>query len=112
MTAFRALRHQPVSARGSGVTRLDVCERGSVRHLDHYTLPETNRRQDAIRDEIKDRPARTFLNADRQCIFYHHYFDWGKREMAPIFIYDFRLEPFPKRHIYAKRARWDESKRV
>ena len=88
--------------------------------LDHYTLPETNRRQDAIRDEIKDRPARTFLNADRQWtfgqderIFYHRYFDWAKREMAPIFIYDFRLEPFDlSRHIYAERARWDESKRA
>ena len=88
--------------------------------LDHYTLPETNRRQDAIRDEIKDRPVRTFLNADRQWtfgqderIFYHRYFDWGKREMAPIFIYDFRLEPFElKRHIYAERARWDEEQRA
>ncbi|MEZ5393075.1 MAG: LptF/LptG family permease [Bryobacterales bacterium] len=57
---------------------------GALFALDHYTLPETNRRQDAIRDEIKDRPARTFLNADRQWtfsmderIFYHHYFDWG-----------------------------------
>jgi LPS export ABC transporter permease LptG/LPS export ABC transporter permease LptF len=88
--------------------------------LDQYTLPETNRRQDAIRDEIKDRPARTFLNADRQWtfgqderIFYHRYFDWTKREMAPIFIYDFRLEPFDlRRHIYAERARWDEQRRA
>jgi lipopolysaccharide export LptBFGC system permease protein LptF len=60
------------------------------------------------------------LNADRQWtfgqderIFYHRYFDWTKREMAPIFVYDFRLEPFDlKRHIYAERARWDERQRA
>jgi lipopolysaccharide export LptBFGC system permease protein LptF len=33
--------------------------------------------------------------------------------MAPIFVYDFRLEPFDlTRHIYAERARWDEAQRA
>ena len=89
---------------------------GALFVLDHYWLPQTNRRQDAIRDEIKGRPARTFLRADRQWtfglserIFYHRYFDWNAREMAPVFVYDFQQEPFElRRHLYAEKARWDE----
>ncbi len=88
---------------------------GGLFALDHYYLPETNRRQDAIRDEIKGRPARTFLRPDRQWthgqrerIFYHRYFDWDKRELAGVNVYDFGLEPFRlTRVITADKARWD-----
>ena len=88
--------------------------------LDHYYLPETNRRQDAIRDEIKGRPVRTFLRADRQWtfgqrerIFYHRYFDYQQKEMGAVFVYDLGAEPFElKRHISAERARWNEAQRA
>ena len=88
---------------------------GMLFALDHYWLPQLNRRQDAIRDEIKGRPPRTFLRADRQWtfglserIFYHRYFDWNAQEMGPVFVYDFRHEPFElSRHLYADKARWD-----
>lgn len=84
--------------------------------LDQFWLPQMNRRQDAIRDEIKGRPPRTFLRADRQWtfglserIFYHRYSDWNAREMGPVFIYDFQREPFElKRHLYAEKARWND----
>ena len=119
LTAFRACGVS-LYRLAAPVLATSLLVSGALFALDHYTLPETNRRQDAIRDEIKDRPARTFLNADRQWtfgqderIFYHRYFDWAQREMAPIFIYDFRLEPFDlSRHIYAERARWDDAKRA
>lgn len=118
LTAFRACGVS-LYRLAAPVLLTSILVSGTLFALDHYTLPETNRRQDAIRDEIKDRPARTFLNADRQWtygqderIFYHRYFDWAKREMAPIFVYDFRTEPFDlSRHIYAERARWDEARR-
>jgi LPS export ABC transporter permease LptF len=36
--------------------------------FDHYWVPEADRRQDAIRAEIKGRPAQTFLRPDRRWI--------------------------------------------
>ena len=119
-----AKHHELTAFRACGVslyrlaTPILICSlglSGLLFSLDHYYLPETNRRQDAIRDEIKGRPVRTFLRADRQWtfgqrerIFYHRYFDYQKKEMAPVFVYDFAVEPFElKRHISAERARWD-----
>ncbi|MEX2300518.1 MAG: LptF/LptG family permease [Bryobacterales bacterium] len=83
--------------------------------LDYYYLPETNRKQDAIRDEIKGRPVRTFLRPDRQWtagksdrIFYHLFFDPRQKMLAGVDVYDFDAEPFRlRRHISAERARWD-----
>jgi len=119
-----AKHHELIAFRACGVslyrlaTPILICSlglSGLLFTLDHYYLPESNRRQDAIRDEIKGRPVRTFLRADRQWtfgqrdrIFYHRYFDFQKREMAPVFVYDFGIEPFRlQRHISAERARWD-----
>jgi LPS export ABC transporter permease LptG/LPS export ABC transporter permease LptF len=84
--------------------------------LDYYYLPETNRKQDAIRDEIKGRPVRTFLRPDRQWtagrqdrIFYHLFFDSRQKILAGVKVYDFAPEPFRlRRHISAERARWDD----
>ncbi len=83
--------------------------------LDYYYLPETNRKQDAIRDEIKGRPVRTFLRPDRQWtagrhdrIFYHSFFDPEQKILAGVSVYDFDHEPFQlRRHVSAERARWD-----
>ena len=89
---------------------------GSLFALDYYYLPETNRKQDAIRDEIKGRPVRTFVNPDRRWtrgkkdrIFYHRFFDSEEQVLAAANVYDFDSEPFRlKRHISAERARWDQ----
>ncbi len=88
---------------------------GGLFALDEYYLPNTNRKQDAIRDEIKGRPARTFLRPDRQWthglqnrIFYHQFFDTENAEFIGINIYDLALDPFRlTRHISAERAHWD-----
>ncbi len=85
--------------------------------LDYYYLPETNRKQDAIRDEIKGRPVRTFLRPDRRWMFgkgeriYHHrFFDSREKAFAKINVYDFDEESFQLvRHIAAERAHWDDS---
>ena len=84
--------------------------------LDYYYLPEMNRKQDAIRDEIKGRPVRTFLKPDRRWMFgkgeriYHHrFFDSQEKTFAKINVYDFDEQSFRlKRHIAAERAYWDE----
>jgi LPS export ABC transporter permease LptG/LPS export ABC transporter permease LptF len=88
---------------------------GSLFAFDHYWVPEADRRQDAIRAEIKGRPAQTFLRPDRRWIsgldnrmFYYRYFDQAESVMLDVNVYEidpvrFRL----KRHISAERARWE-----
>ena len=90
---------------------------GALFAFDHYWVPEADRRQDAIRAEIKGRPAQTFLRPDRRWIsglhdrmFYYKYFDQGERVMLGVNVYEidpvrFRL----KRHVSAERARWEPS---
>lgn len=90
---------------------------GALFAFDHYWVPESDRRQDALRAEIKGRPAQTFLRPDRRWIsglhdrmFYYKYFDQAQRVMLGVNVFEidpvrFRL----KRHIAAERARWEPS---
>ena len=88
--------------------------------LDYRYLPETNRKQDAIRDEIKGRPVRSFLRPGRQWtfgrnsrIFYHRFFDPQQQVLAGLNVYDLDPETFRlRRHIAAERARWDVEQRA
>jgi len=83
--------------------------------LDDTYLPFANQRQDALRNEIKGRPAQTYYQPSRQWIF---------GENAKIYNYElfdpdhelfgglnvFELDPASfaiKRRIYAARAHWD-----
>ena len=78
-------------------------------------LPEANRRQDALRDEIKGRAPRTYLRPDRKWIYgqgpriyYYTYFDTRASAMDGVNVYEFDMHPFRlKRHISAQRARWE-----
>ena len=90
---------------------------GALFAFDHYWVPEADRRQDALRAEIKGRPAQTFLRPDRRWIsglhdrmFYYKYFDQAQHVMLGVNVFEidparFRL----KRHISAERARWEPS---
>jgi LPS export ABC transporter permease LptG len=90
---------------------------GSLFAFDHYWVPEADRRQDAIRAEIKGRPAQTFLRPDRKWIyglhdriFYYKYFDQAELVMVGVNVYEIDPGPFRlKKHIYAERARWEPS---
>lgn len=85
--------------------------------LEETYLPAANRRQDALRDEIKGRPPRTYLRPDRQWtfglrdrIFYHRAFDSRTKTFSGISVFDLRPDPFElRRQIHAEGARWDES---
>ncbi len=88
--------------------------------LEESYLPEANRRQDALRDEIKGRPPRTYLRPDRQWtfglqdrIFYHRAFDSRSKVFSGLTVYDLRSEPFElHRQIQAEHARWDQANDV
>lgn len=83
--------------------------------FDHYWVPEADRRQDAIRAEIKGRPAQTFLRPDRKWIsgirdrmYFYRYFDQAAEMMGGVNVYEIDPEHFRlKKHISAERARWE-----
>ncbi len=89
---------------------------GGLFLFDHYVLPEANRRQDAIRNQIKGRPVRTYLRPDRQWIFgrgsriyYYNYFDPARGMLGGVNVFEFEPDRFRlARHISAQRAQWNE----
>jgi LPS export ABC transporter permease LptG len=83
--------------------------------FDYYYVPEANRRQDAIRAEIKGSPVRTYDRPEQTWIsgqgwrrfYYYKYLDSSKGEMGGVIV--FELEPASfrlRRHISAERAYW------
>jgi LPS export ABC transporter permease LptG/LPS export ABC transporter permease LptF len=85
--------------------------------FDYYYIPEANRKQDAIRNEIKGRPVQTYLRPDRKWIFgkgsriyYYLYFDAVEQLMAGVSVYELDPRTFQMtRHISAERARWSSN---
>ena len=88
---------------------------GALFSMDQRFLPEMNRLQDEIRNEIKGRPVQTYLNPNRQWtfgqserIFFHSFFDSENSVLAGVNVYDLDLHDFKlTRHIKAERAHWD-----
>ena len=88
--------------------------------FDHYYVPGANRRQDALRNEIKGRPVQTYLRPDRKWIFgqgpriyFYKYFDAGEGVMVGVSVYELDEAAFRlRRHISAERARWARSLRA
>jgi LPS export ABC transporter permease LptF/LPS export ABC transporter permease LptG len=90
--------------------------------FDEFYLPAANRRQEALRSVIKDKPARTFLRPDRQWIsgqttsngdpqriFYYQFFDSSKNVFANVTVFEFDPATFAlRRRIFASSAHWNE----
>lgn len=83
--------------------------------FDFYIIPDANRTQDAIRNEIKGRPVQTYLRPDRKWIFgegsriyYYRYFEASEGVMGDVHVYELDPASFRLvRHIAAERARWE-----
>jgi LPS export ABC transporter permease LptG/LPS export ABC transporter permease LptF len=88
--------------------------------FDQYYLPQANRRQEALRNIIKGKPAQTVLRPEQNWIFgephpgepdrifYYQFFDPEHNEFANLSIFEFNPSTFAlSRRIFAARAVWD-----
>ena len=84
---------------------------------DQFYLPHTNKRQEALHNQIKGKPPQTYLRPDRKWIFgqnndiyYYQFFDADRNQFGNITI--FQLDPASfaiTRRIHAERAHWAET---
>src|SRR5580700_10757375 len=84
---------------------------------DQFYLPHTNKRQEALHNQIKGKPPQTYLRPDRRWIFgqnndiyYYQFFDADRNQFGNITI--FQLDPASftiTRRIHAERAHWAET---
>jgi LPS export ABC transporter permease LptG len=88
---------------------------GGLFAFDHYWVPDADRIQDAIRSEIKGRPAQTYLDPKRTWfygledrIYNYKYFDQKANVMLGVNVFEIDPATFRlKKHIVAERARWE-----
>jgi len=84
---------------------------------DQLYLPYTNKRQDALRNRIKGKPAQTYLRPDRKWIFgqhsdiyYYQFFDPDRDVFGGVSVFQFDPHTFQITHrITADRAHWSNS---
>ena len=84
---------------------------------DQIYLPHTNKRQEALHNQIKGKPAQTYLRPDRKWIFgqhndiyYYQFFDPDRDQFANVTI--FQIDPASfvvSERIHADRAHWADS---
>ncbi|MDR3749577.1 MAG: LPS export ABC transporter permease LptF [Acidobacteriota bacterium] len=87
--------------------------------FDQLYIPQTNRQQEILRNQIKGRPAQTYLQADRKWIFgqsnqiyYYQVFDPDNNLFGGITIFEFDPNSFQlTRRIYADHAHWENNLR-
>ena len=88
----------------------------SLFFFDQFYLPHANKRQDALRNQIKGKPAQTYLRPDRKWIFgqhsdiyYYQFFDADRDQFANISVFQFAPKSFSITHrVYAERAHWSD----
>jgi LPS export ABC transporter permease LptF/LPS export ABC transporter permease LptG len=93
---------------------------GALVVLDDTYLPYANQRQDALRNQIKGRPAQTYYQPRRQWIFGEHskvynyeFFDPDQQLFGNLNVFELDASTFEiKRRIYAARAHWDGQQSV
>ncbi|MGB7599222.1 MAG: LptF/LptG family permease [Candidatus Sulfotelmatobacter sp.] len=84
---------------------------------DQFYLPHTNKRQEALHNQIKGKPAQTYLRPDRKWIFgqhndiyYYQFFDPDHDQFANVTV--FQIDPASfgiSERIHADRAHWADS---
>lgn len=85
--------------------------------FDQLYIPRANKTQETLRNQIKGKPAQTYLRPDRKWIFgqqntiyYYEFYDPDQDRFANISIFQFDPQTFQlTRRIYAARAHWTET---
>jgi LPS export ABC transporter permease LptF/LPS export ABC transporter permease LptG len=83
---------------------------------DQFYLPRTNKRQEALHNQIKGKPAQTYLRPDRSWIFgqnsdiyYYQFFDPDRDQFGNLTVFQLDRASFSvTRRIHAERAHWEE----
>jgi len=82
--------------------------------FDQLYIPAANQRQETLRNQIKGKPAQTYLRPDRKWIFgehntiyYYEFFDADQNTFANITAFQFDPNTFELTgRVHASRARW------
>ena len=97
---------------------------GALFAFAHYYVPDANRKQDAIRKEIKGKPVQTYLHPDRHWVFdpgsnnnprvfYFKYLDGAQKLMLGPQVFELDPGNFRiRKHISAEKARWEPTLRT
>ncbi|MGB6900181.1 MAG: LPS export ABC transporter permease LptF [Candidatus Acidiferrum sp.] len=87
--------------------------------LDETYLPYANQRQDALRNQIKGRPAQTYTHPERwifgndEKIYNYDLFEPAENLFGGLSVVELDPSTFQmKRRIFATRAQWSDSERV
>src|SRR3984885_5253387 len=100
------------------VLALALLMSGGLFAFAHYYVPDANRKQDAIRKEIKGKPVQTYLHPDRNWVFdpgskndpkvfYFKYIDGAQKLMSWPQVFELDPANFHIiKHISAEKARW------
>ena len=89
---------------------------GALFLSDEFYLPHTNKRQDALLNTIKGKPAQTYLNPYRKWIFgqhstiyYYQVFDSDRNQFGNLSVFQFNPANFQLvNRIYTDRANWND----
>jgi LPS export ABC transporter permease LptG/LPS export ABC transporter permease LptF len=84
---------------------------------DQFYLPWTNQRQEALHNQIKGKPAQTYLRPDRKWIFgqhhdiyYYQFFDPDRDQFGNVTIFQIDPANFAiTQRIHAARAHWEDN---
>ena len=84
--------------------------------FDQFYIPAANQRQETLRNQIKGKPAQTYLRPDRKWIFgehntiyYYEFFDPDQDTFANITAFQFDPATFEMTgRVHASRAHWSE----
>ena len=82
--------------------------------FDQFYIPTANQRQETLRNQIKGKPAQTYLRPDRKWIFgehntiyYYEFFDPDQNAFANITAFEFDPNTFElTARVHASRAHW------
>jgi LPS export ABC transporter permease LptG len=90
---------------------------GALFLFDHTVVPEANRIQDGLRNQIKGKAQQTYLHPERKFvrgadgrIYYYKLFDNQENAMLGVSVFEIdETKFFISRHISAEKARWEPS---